>query len=95
MRVTGWMEADGLTVKREQPERGLILDTLQRMRNLEPMADLPGIGRWALSIPAEDWLTIREQYPELQSKDGQERSRAWARFIASDESIPYRVRDKA
>jgi len=64
------------------------------MRKATPMADREGIGRWALSVPMEDWLGLRRKYPDLQSKDPATRSKAWERFIQSDESKPYRTREK-
>lgn len=84
----------GLTSIRTQIERPLILDTLAELRKAGPMRDIPGFGRWALSIPLEDMLALRIKYPDLASSDPFTKTRAYRRFIASDESIPYRVRER-
>jgi len=88
-------EGDQLVSVRHQYERQNILDTLQRARNegLAPK-DRPGLGRWALSVPAEDWLRLRAKYPDLQCPDGKIQSAAWQAFIRSDESLPYRMRER-
>jgi hypothetical protein len=78
----------------EQASRPLILDTVQEIRKAEPMADRPGLGRWALSVPLIDWMALKRKYPDLASKDSEIRSKAWGRFMLSDESKPYRMRDK-
>jgi hypothetical protein len=83
-----------LTSVRTQRARPLILDTLQKMRTAAPMADRPGLGRWALSVPEEDHLALCLKYPDLASVDAGIRSAAWGRFIASSESLPYRVRER-
>jgi hypothetical protein len=93
-KLKATLEGDGLTVIRAQPERPLILDTLAEMRKAHPMADREGLGRWALSIPMEDWLRLREKYPDLAVSDPVIKSRAYARFIQSAESLPFRVREK-
>jgi hypothetical protein len=82
-----------LTHVLEQTNRPAILATLQEMRKAEPMADREGLGRWALSIPFEDWLALRGKYPELASTDVTIKTRAYQRFMTSAESMPYRVRE--
>ena len=57
-------------------------------------ADRPGLGRWMLSIPFEDYLALQVKYPELASPDGQIKTRAYKRFMASPESKPYRLRER-
>jgi hypothetical protein len=75
-------------------ERGLILQRNAKLR-AEPGAlrDL-SFGRLALSIPYDDWKALRARYPELGARDVATRSAAWRRFIASSESLPYRVGTK-
>ncbi len=82
-----------LTVVMEQPSRPLILDTAAELRKAGGAPDRPGLGRWALSVPFEDWVRLREKYPDLASQDAQIKSRAWLAFIASDESKPFKVRE--
>lgn len=45
-------------------------------------------GVWALSIPAGDWARLVRVNPEIQTDAGMRK------FIASAESLPYRVREK-
>lgn len=87
-------EADCLTTITDQPQESLILDTVAEIRKCEPMADRDGLGRWALSIPFVKWMELREKYPDLASPDAQIKSRAYLRFMASAESIPFRVRQR-
>lgn len=92
-RRSMWFEGDELVHRLEQPSRELILDTNREMRKAEPMADRPGLGRWALSVPLEDWQALRAKYPDLASRDPQISSRAWLAFMQSSEAEPYKVRD--
>lgn len=86
--------ADGqVTHVLEQPERAALLEIVADTRR-EPVADREGLGRWALSVPYEDWLILKRKYPDLGARDGQIRTRAWQRFIQSPESYPYRMRDR-
>lgn len=89
------LEGDGLTVVTDQRSRGAILAGLAQMR-LEGAgpADRPGLGRWALSIPELDWLALTRANPALVSRDLAEQQRAMRAFIASPESIPYRMRER-
>lgn len=87
------IEGKQLTVVLEQPTRPLILDTTAELRKAGGAPDRPGLGRWALSVPFEDWVALREKYPDLASPDAQIKSRAWLAFIASAESKPYKVRE--
>lgn len=72
--------------------RSLVLDAVQSIRN-EGVIDRNKLewGRWALSIPHEDWAVLTRINPALISKDAKERSNAMLKFINSPESMPYRV----
>jgi hypothetical protein len=39
-----------------------------------------------------DWAVIQRRYPDMVSKDHEIMNRAWARFLNSEESLPYRVK---
>jgi hypothetical protein len=54
----------------------------------------PEWGRWALSIPVDDHAALVKLLPDLQSHDAIERTKAWAKFMASPLSLPYRVTEK-
>lgn len=80
---------------RTQYGRDNILSTLERCRaERSHPRDLDGLGRWALSVPFEDWLRLKAKYPDLACKDGKIQTKAWQTFIQSSESIPFRMRDK-
>ena len=49
--------------------------------------------RWAMTIPEDDWTVITRKYPDLLAADRQLQDRAMRKFMASDESLPYRVID--
>ena len=44
-----------------------------------------------LSIPEMDYAVLKIRYPELNSRDATERTKAWQKFIRSPESEPYRT----
>jgi hypothetical protein len=72
--------------------RTAILERNQELqRNPGALNDLT-FGRMALSIPVLDNHYLVKKYPDLQSDDGPTKQRALAKFMASTESIPYRVR---
>jgi hypothetical protein len=92
LKVSG--DGRELTCIREQPDRAAILESVKTMRQEAATKDAPGFGRWALSIPFEDWISLREKYPELASPDAKIKSRAYLRFMRSAESLPFRVRER-
>jgi hypothetical protein len=85
---------DGLTMVTLDPKERLILETNAELRKCEPMADRDGLGRWALSVPFLKWVELRRKFPALASTDAEVKSRAWRSFIASADSLPYRVRER-
>jgi hypothetical protein len=87
-------EGENLVTVRDQINRTPILESVAALRNEGGANDTEGLGRWALSIPFEDWLRLREKYPELASKDAKTKSRAYLRFMRSPESEPFRVRER-
>lgn len=93
-RIVPHAPTNEVLVTREQPSRSLILDQAQRLRN-EPEALRPlSFGVWALTIPFEDLENLEAANPELKSTDKETRRRAWRKFIASPESLPYRVKER-
>jgi hypothetical protein len=88
-----WLRDGGITHALEQPGRDALLGMVADTRREHPIADREGLGRWAVSVPFEDWLGLIRKYPDLQAPDAQIKTRAWLRFIASDESNPYRMRE--
>lgn len=89
-----WIRDGRVTHAWEQPGRVGILEAVAATRREHPVADRPGFGRWALSVPLEDHAQLVRKYPELGSPDARIRSAAWLRFIKSPESAPYRMRDR-
>jgi hypothetical protein len=78
----------------DQAEESLILETNRELQKCDPVPDMAGLGRWALSIPMLEWVNLRTKYPDLACPDMQIRSRAFLHFMRSDESVPYRVRGR-
>jgi len=71
--------------------RTAILERNQELQRNDVINDL-SFGRQVLSIPELDHYYLVKKYPELQSHDKQIKQRALAKFMASPESAPYRVR---
>lgn len=67
------------------------LEANKRMQIEQPTRDLDW-ARWAMSIPQLDWHYLCKKYPDLASTDKQIREKALAKFMASSESAPYKVR---
>ena len=85
-----WTLEDGkLWRDRQQTNRLDILRANEVLRRSEAKK-LDGM-RWALRIPEDDYVALRARDPELASNERAVRDRAWAAFLASDASIPYRV----
>jgi hypothetical protein len=87
-------EGDRMISWREQPGRDDLMRGIEQLRQVGGANDREGLGRWALSIPFEDWLRLRTKYPELASPDSKIKTRAYLRFMRSPESWPYRMREK-
>ena len=91
VRETVW-DGDKAHGRLLQPTRNLILERNQELRkNPDAIKKLQAMG-WALSIPEADYYALRARNPDLASDCAQTRTAAWKKFIASDESLPYRVR---
>jgi hypothetical protein len=73
-----------------QPSRELILQHNAHARAAGGPSDL-SFGRLQLRIPLEDLAQLYLLNPELNSPDAQIMTQAWRRFVASPESLPYRV----
>ena len=71
--------------------RNAILERNKDLQREDVLRDLT-FGRWALSIPELDHRYLVKKYPELQAHDRATRDKALARFMASSESAPYKVR---
>lgn len=72
--------------------RQAILERNKQLRiNPGAQRDLT-FGRLALSIPELDHHYLIKKYPDLAAPDKEVRQRALAKFMASSESAPYKVR---
>ena len=67
------------------------LEANKRMQNEQPTKQLEW-ARWALSIPQLDHYYLMKKYPDMASPDKHTREKALAKFMASPESAPYKVR---
>ena len=72
--------------------RDAILERNHQLRiNPGAQRDL-SFARQVLSIPELDHYYLMKKYPDLQSTDAKVKQRALAKFMASSESAPYKVR---
>jgi hypothetical protein len=72
--------------------RSAIMDrNAELQKNPGALNDL-SFGRLAVSVPELDWHQITERNPDLISPDHEIRNRALAKWLASSESAPYKVR---
>lgn len=96
---TGEYERDGDTLTRRlvQPDRDKILEAVKKIRQEGIVEDRPLRGRWCLSIPFEDWETLRRHsvWKDLHSVDNATSQAAWRRFLVHSDSEIYRVRQNA
>lgn len=72
--------------------RSAILERNKELRRNPGAVNDLSFGRLALSIPELDYWHLRKKYPEMFDGDKETRQRALARFCASPESAPYKVR---
>ncbi len=85
-------EADGtISTVLRQRNRDAVMMEIERRRHGPPQRRMDW-GRCVLSIPVLDLERIKDRYPELRAPDAETRNRAWAKFIASSESTPYKVK---
>ena len=72
--------------------RNAILERNHQLRiNPGAQQDLT-FGRQILAIPELDHIHLLKKYPDLAAPDREIRQRALAKFMASPESAPYKVR---
>jgi len=83
----------GLIGDWQQPGWDRLLDGVRVIRDNRLAKDLR-FGRPELEIPVGMLYFLKQKYPELDSKDSQIKTRAWKRFLASPESLPFRVRGR-
>ena len=72
--------------------RAAILERNQELRRNPGALQEPEWARWTLSIPALDWEHLKKKYPDLAQPAGDIKDAALAKFMASPESEPYKVR---
>ena len=78
------------------PERRRILEGVKRIRDgVDPkpkhLGSGGGFGGVSLVIPEMDMAFVQAMFPEVNSQDATERTKAWQRFAKSPLSEPYRV----
>jgi hypothetical protein len=92
---SGFMERrtvvdDQLFVETWDDREHAVLAENERWRNEGVIKNRPDI-HFELSLPEFTYYMMVRNNPDLESEDHDIKSRAWKRFIASDESKPYRV----
>ena len=90
------IETSGRITREVQSVSGAAVLEHNQRRRLEPesMRDMDW-GQMALNIPEAHYQVLMSRYPDLKSWDSEIRAKAWDKFIASDASRPYRVRENA
>jgi hypothetical protein len=76
-----------------QAGRRTLLDGIQTIRDNRLAKQLPW-GEPTLEIPVVDLHFLKKTNPDLDSPDGEIKTKAWKRFASSPESLPYRVRGR-
>lgn len=76
-----------------QRGRRSLLDGVQTVRQDRLARKMPW-GEPSLEIPLVDMHFLKKANPDLDSLDGETKTKAWKRFLASPESLPYRVRGR-
>ena len=89
------LDSDGMAYgELLQPGRQAILERNAELRkNPDALQHLESMGL-ELTIPEVDYYILQQKYPELKSSCATTRSLAWAKFMRSSESDPYRVRPR-
>jgi hypothetical protein len=70
---------------------GILARNQELRRNPHALVKNP-MGTWILSIPILDYEHFKRRFPDLFSGPAEDRKIALARFMASPESEPYKVR---
>ena len=90
------MSGDTFVRHRSQPLRDPALEQVKQIRQSDKMAPSnqvdSSLGEWSLSIPKSDFWNLVARNPDLNSPDPDIKTRAWDKFTASSESMPYRMR---
>lgn len=87
-----------LTRKLFQPGRRRELERAALLKREGVVEDRETFGRWCLSIPLEDYEYLTRwsiKWRDLGAPCNATREKAYRRFLASPDSRPYRVRDRA
>lgn len=71
--------------------RAAIMDRNAELRKNPGAINDLSFGRLAISMPELDYWQLVKRKPELQAPDKQTRDAAWAKWMASAESAPYKV----
>ncbi len=91
--ITYAHEPGKVYTKRTQPTSDRILEANQRIRNERTDKNI-SFGRHVACIPFNDYMVLKKKFPELSAKDGEVRTRAWARILKDSTYKKYLVQDK-
>ena len=94
IRTRQWCEGKAtLITETFQPTKDAILNNNAELRKNPEVLRKLSTMQWALNIPTVDYQRLIKCNPLLVCEDAETRNKAWVDFIASDESLPYRVRE--
>ena len=88
-------KAGDLRRETSQPLRSAILNDNAELRKNPGVLRKLDAMEWTLQIPEDDFGMLLKCNPALKHDDAEIRLAAWKAFIASPESMPYRVRDQS
>ena len=83
------IEHDRVTTVTHQPTRDAIMERTARMRLERDALRHMSFGGMMLIVPLEDLEELRRKYPDLNSRDGKEKTAAWRRLAKSREGRKY------
>lgn len=91
--ITHAHEPGKIYTKRTQPTEDIILNRNQRLRIEKPLRDL-SFGRHVACVPFNEYMILKEKFPELASKDAELKTKAWAKILKNPDYKHLLVQDK-
>ena len=93
LRVRFRQEGNHLVKEMNQPDRNLIMDTIQEEKRVAPRQSFLG-GYKVGSIPLVDWEIVKKKHPGPDCNDAEERRKALIRF-SNDPDMKQYITKKA
>lgn len=91
--VTHAHEPGKVYARMYQPDRKVILERNQRLRNTPGAVKDLSFGRFLASIPLEDYYRLQREHPELRSGDAKVRSQKMLALLRDPENRKFLVQE--